>query len=110
MISSRPARFTAEIKRLSFPLLQAVIVLILNTEFIKCSQLIKLNTEMFHQSERFSNNYGKANTKVLTPTNRNRSKLRDEPIQSQFLAITRDLLEAWGKWCVDVIGFGSAFH
>ena len=110
MISSRPARFTAGIKPLCFPLLQAVIVLTLNTEFIKCSQL-KLNTEMFHQSERFSNNCGKANTKVLTPTNRNRSKLRDDPIQSQFLAITRDLLEAWGKWRVeDVIGFGYASH
>ena len=110
MISPRPARFTAGIKRLCFPLLEAVIVLTLNTEFIKCSQL-KLNTELFHSSERFSNNCGKANTKVLTLTNRNTNKLCDDPIQSQFLAIIRDLLEAWGKWCVEaVIGFGSASH
>ena len=104
-------KFTAEVKRSRFLLLQAVIVKkTLIIKLIKCSQL-KLNTEMFHQSERCSNNCGIANTKVRTPTNRNRSKLRDDPIQSQFLEITRDLLEAWGKWCVeDVIGFGSASH
>ena len=31
--------------------------------------------------ERFSNYFGKINSKVITPTNQNRSEQRDEPIR-----------------------------
>lgn len=41
---------------------------------------------LIFRMERF-NDYGKTNTKVITLTNRNRSKQHSEPIQSEFLAI-----------------------
>ena len=59
--------------------------------------------------ERFSNDCRKANGKVITPTNHNRTNSAMN--QSEFLAITCNLLNAREKSRVQgAIGFGFASH
>ena len=57
--------------------------------------------------ERFSNDCRKTKTKAITPTNHNRGRQRDEPILSQFVAISCNSLKEREKSRVHgAIGFG----
>ena len=96
LILPRPMKFTAKVKRSRFLLLQAVIVKkTLIIKLIKCSQLKLWKSQ-------YQNSY--SHPAIITVANRVMN-------QSQFLAITRKLLKAWGKWrAEDVIKFGSASH
>ena len=62
--------------------------------------------------ERFSNDCRKTKTKaIITPTNHNRSRQRDEPITIIFLAILCNLLQAQEKSRLHgAIDFGFASH
>ena len=43
------------------------------------------------------NDCWKTNAKVITPTNHNQSRQHSEPLQSEFLAISCNLLKEWEK-------------
>ena len=77
-------------------------------ELLNILTYCQTNKTILPPIERFSNDCRQSNTKVITPTNHNKSERRDEPIRIQRNYC--NLLKARGKSRVQGAIFGFASH